>query len=140
MAAVMHEFMVWQDSWLVGVQTIDAQHKKLVSLINQLHEAMRIGQSKTVLTQILASLVDYTRAHFAAEEQLLQTHKYPDLPAHRIEHQKLTSKVLDFQEEFTAGNATLGVDVMQFLSNWLRDHILGTDMKYVPVLRSKISR
>ena len=129
--------MAWQDSWLVGVQVVDSQHKQLVALLNQLHEAMGKGQGRQVAGNILASLIEYTKAHFAAEERLLQINGYPDFVAHKLEHERLTTKVIQFQKDWDAGQVTLSLDIMQFLSDWLRSHILGVDKKYVPFLHSK---
>jgi len=137
MATAAAQFMVWQDSWLVGVKVLDSQHKQLVTLLNELHDAMKSGRGSSIVGGILNSLVSYTHAHFAAEEQLMQMYAYPDFKAHKREHQKLTGQVLDFQEKFSNGTATLSIDVMQFLSSWLQNHILGTDKKYGPFLQSK---
>ena len=127
MAAVAVPFLGWQDSWRVGVRAIDEQHQNLVSLLNQLHEAMRSGRGNTVMGEILAKLISYTKAHFATEEELMQTHGYPEFLAHRAEHHKLTAKVLAFQKEFSAGKVGLSIEVVEFLSGWLKGHILGTD-------------
>jgi hemerythrin len=129
-------FVIWNDSWLVGVKEVDAQHKHLVSLLNQLHEGMSQGHSKDVLGGILDSLVRYTQAHFTAEEKLMEQSKYPDIVAHKREHVELTEKVLEFQKNFTAGRIALGVEVMQFLGSWLQGHIRGSDKKYVPFLHA----
>jgi hemerythrin-like metal-binding protein len=137
MTATANPFLVWKDSWLVGIRVVDSQHKNLVSILNQLHEAMRTGQGKTVLGEILGRLINYTKAHFAAEEGLLEMHGYPQLGPHRLEHEKLTAKVIDFQKQYAAGAVTLSVEVMQFLSDWLQHHILGTDMKYSTFLKAK---
>lgn len=121
---------------MVGVKEVDAQHKHLVSLLNQLHKAMGQGHSKDVLGGVLDSLVRYTQAHFMAEEKLMEQSKYPDLAAHKREHVELTEKVLEFQQSFTAGRIALGVEVMQFLGSWLQGHIRGSDKKYVPFLHA----
>jgi hemerythrin-like metal-binding protein len=121
---------------MVGVEVVDAQHKNLVSLLNQLHEAMSHGHGKDVLEGILANLVRYTQAHFATEEKLMQENGYPDLVTHQREHAELTKKVLDFQKEFAAGRVFIGGEVMKFLGDWLRGHIRGTDKKYVPFLHA----
>ncbi|MGD1098576.1 MAG: hemerythrin domain-containing protein, partial [Bryobacteraceae bacterium] len=74
MATTVTPFVTWNDSWLVGVREIDAQHKNLVSILNQLHEAAMQGHGNDVLGKILDSLVRYTTAHFAAEERLIEQH------------------------------------------------------------------
>ena len=136
MATIATPFVTWNDTWVVGVQEIDAQHKHLVSLLNDLHEAMKQGKGSDIMKNILGSLIQYTKAHFAAEERLMQQSKYPDIVAHKHEHVLLTEKVVAFQNDFEAGRIGIGVEVMQFLGDWLRGHIRGTDKQYVPFLHA----
>jgi hemerythrin len=137
MATLTAPFVVWNESWLIGVQEVDAQHKQLVSLVNQLHQAMSQGKGKEVLGGILDSLILYTQQHFSAEERMLEQNQYPDLLEHKRQHVALTKKVVDFQQEFKGGTMGMSLDIMQFLKTWLQSHILGTDVKYVPLLHSK---
>jgi len=136
MATATAPFVTWNDSLTIGVQEIDAQHKNLVSVLNQLHLAMSQGHGKDVMGTTLNSLVSYTRAHFAAEERIMRQNGYPDIAAHKKEHEALTEKVLTFQHDFDAGRVGMGVDVMQFLGTWLKEHIRGSDRKYVPFLHA----
>lgn len=129
-------FVTWNETWMIGVYQLDAQHKNLIEILNRLHDAMSRGQGKEILKSTLESLVSYTKAHFATEEMLMKQSGYPDLEAHKREHQALTAKVLEFQGNFEAGRIGLGVEVMHFLGSWLQGHIRGTDKKYVPFLNA----
>ncbi|MDD5758093.1 MAG: bacteriohemerythrin [Desulfobulbaceae bacterium] len=129
--------MSWSDSYSTGVAEVDRQHKKLIDLINSLHDAMTKGQAKAVLGKILGELVSYCASHFAMEEKLFDTHGYPEAADHKDKHQKMTAKVLALQSQFEQGKATITLDVMNFLQQWLDKHILGTDKKYGPFLNSK---
>ncbi|HUO29699.1 MAG TPA: bacteriohemerythrin [Bryobacteraceae bacterium] len=137
MTTVVTPFMVWKDTWLVGIREVDAQHKRLVSLLNDLHEGMRQGHGREALGAVLGSLVSYTKAHFAAEERLMQQYGYGELGSHKQEHERLTATVLKYQAEFERSNVALSVEVLQFLRGWLQNHILGTDKRYAPFLQSK---
>jgi hemerythrin len=131
------EIMPWKAEYSVGIRQIDEQHKRLVRLLNELHQAMCEGKSRDVMAGILSQLVDYTKGHFASEERLMQGYSYPGYAAHKVEHDHLTMTVLKFQQELTAGKTVISIAVMDFLKNWLRGHILGTDQKYSPFLKSK---
>lgn len=127
----------WKSEYSVNVKEIDAQHRKLVDMINELNEAMAQGKAKDVLGAILDKLVSYTAGHFALEERLLQTHGYDGYQEHKDKHDKMTAKVLDLQRQFNAGQMSMTIEVMNFLKNWLDKHIVGTDMKYSAFLNSK---
>jgi len=124
----------WKKEYSVNITSIDAQHQKLFAIADELHEAMRGGQARPVLARILDRLVQYTITHFAHEEGLMKLHSYPDLAAHKSEHEALTKQVLDFQSAFQKGDAFISVELMTFLKNWLEKHISGTDMLYSPFL------
>ena len=123
-------YISWTPEWSVEITAFDQQHRRLVDLINQVHEAMRARKSEEVIERVLGELVVYTKTHFAAEETLMATHAYPDLAAHRGEHQALIDKVTDFQEKRRAKMLMLSVDLLEFLTAWLKNHIQKTDKKY----------
>ena len=56
--------------------------------------------------------------------------KYPHAVAHKKEHAVFVQKITDFKKEFEEGRATVSVNILQFLSKWLQNHIKGTDQKY----------
>lgn len=120
----------WDSKMSVSVQKFDDQHKKLVDMVNELDDAMRAGKGKDVMEKILSGLVSYTATHFADEEKLMLAHKYPGYIAHKAEHEALVKKVVGFQGDLKAGKVAMSVEVMQFLKDWLVNHIMGTDKKY----------
>ena len=130
----MHVMFEWKNEYSLSIASIDAQHKKLFAIAEELHEAMRTGQSKPVLSKILDRLVQYTATHFAQEESLMKAHAYPDFAAHRSVHEALKKQVMDFQEKFQAGETFISIELMTFLKDWLEKHIKGTDMRYAPFL------
>jgi hemerythrin len=109
----------------------------LFAIGRELYAAMSAGQGKNALGKILDRLVQYTAMHFAHEERLMQLHKYPNFAAHKAEHDALAKQVIAFQEEFNSGRATMAVQVLQFLKDWLEKHIKGSDMAYVPSLKAQ---
>ena len=129
--------LTWSDKYSVNIREIDQQHQKLFKMINDLDAAMREGRGKQVLGKILNDLIQYTASHFATEEGLMQKHGYPEYEEHKAKHEKMTQKVLDIQREYEAGKATITLDVMKFLQDWLDKHIMGTDRRYGPFLNAK---
>lgn len=127
----------WSDEYSVRVQEMDSQHKKLVAMINDLHDAMKAGKGKDVLEAIIKGVVDYAGVHFADEERLLKTHGYAEHLQQRTKHQELNKQVQEFHRNFGSGKTVLTVEVMQFLKDWLVTHIKGMDKKYGPYLNGK---
>ena len=127
----------WKNEYSINIASIDAQHKKLFAIAEDLHEAMRTGQAKPVLSRLLDRLVQYTMTHFAQEEGLMKLHAYPDFLAHKAAHEALTQRVLKFQRMFEDGETYISIDLMTFLQEWLKNHIQGTDMRYSPFLTQR---
>ena len=129
--------ITWSDTMSVGVAKIDKEHQKLIELINLLHAEMSAGKSNQVMGKVLDELIGYTKGHFAAEEALFRTHSYPQASAHKQEHDALAKKVLDLQAEFKAGRTFIGAPTLNFLRDWLTQHILKQDMAYKLFFGSK---
>jgi hemerythrin len=129
--------MAWSDNLSVNVTQIDEQHKKLVGMLNDLHDAMKQGKGGDTSGKVLSGLVEYVATHFATEEKLMKEHAYPEYLKHKLEHDALTKQALDLQKQFQEGKPVLTVELMKFLKDWLSNHILGTDKKYGPYLNSK---
>lgn len=128
----------WNDNLSVGVATLDADHKKLVGMINELFDAMKAGHGREALGKILDNLVDYTKIHFAREENFFAKTGYPQAVVHKQLHDDLARQVLEVQKKYQAGApGALSLEVMNFLKNWLLTHIQGEDKRYGPYLNSK---
>jgi hemerythrin len=129
--------MTWKEEYSVKINLIDQQHKKLIDLLNQMYDGLRAQKGKEVLGNVLDELVRYTESHFQTEERLMQTHRYPGIESHKLEHHMLVKKVTDFQKELRSGSSSVSIEVMNFLRDWLNNHILGTDKQYVGHFESK---
>ena len=127
----------WNERYSVGIGSIDAQHQTLFRLGAELHAAMTSGQGKAASGKILGRLIQYTASHFAHEERLMRQHDYSGMAAHKAEHDALTKQVLQFQSDFESGNATITVQLLHFLKNWLTHHIDGSDKRYAPYFKDK---
>ena len=127
----------WSEDLSVKVRGIDNQHKRLVELINDLHNAMKEGKGKEKLGTILNELISYTKYHFSSEEKLMQKKNYPSYLQHKEEHDSFTKKVIEFNRQFETGSLFLSNEVLLFLKDWLVEHIKGTDKKYSPYLTAE---
>ncbi len=121
----------WDDELSVEVKEIDDQHKKLIEQLNKLNEAMREGKGKEVAEDILSELVKYTDYHFRTEEKYMKRFDYDGYGEHKRAHENFVEEVTEFQEKFEEGSVGLTVKMMNFLKNWVTEHIDGLDQKYV---------
>jgi hemerythrin len=130
-------FLEWSEKYSMGMDEIDEQHHQLFVLLNRLHKAVVDGAEQGTLGEILDELIDYTVNHFETEENLFKENNYPEYEAHKNQHDDLTGQVVELQNKFREGSATISFEVLDFLSEWLTNHTLDSDQKYVVFMNSK---
>lgn len=131
------DLFVWDQSLAVEIAEIDEQHKVLVGLLNKLHKAMREGKGSEVISAVLCELLEYTDFHFSTEENYFAKFKYPSAKRHTIAHDALRKKVAGFKSKYDNGELKITIDVMFFLKDWLKKHIMESDKRYVPFLKEQ---
>ena len=122
--------VAWDDSYRVGVELFDLQHEKLVRILNELHHAMDRQENRQAQADLLDEFLTYATVHFAAEEKYLRENGYPDYATHRGEHNQFKTQLIDFKSRFDTGQTAMTVSIMQFLKQWLVEHILSADKAY----------
>jgi hemerythrin len=120
----------WSAALSVGVAEIDQQHLKLIAMINELNDAMKVGKGKDALGTIVKKLNDYTITHFKMEEDYFARFRYPDASVHKKEHAAFIKKAHEIKDDLDSGKLSLSIEVMDFLGNWWKNHIQVTDKKY----------
>ncbi|MFO1154318.1 MAG: bacteriohemerythrin [Rhodospirillales bacterium] len=128
----------WTPALAVGVESLDTDHKVLVSLINQLDDAIAAGNPRSTVQRVLDALYDYTVYHFSREEALMRACGYPDIEAHARTHATLRAQVADIRDRYGRSPESIhSREVLSFLKNWLSTHILGRDHLYMPYMADK---
>ncbi|SBV93567.1 putative Hemerythrin [uncultured Alphaproteobacteria bacterium] len=128
-------YVQWSRRFELGVPFIDSDHKVLVGLLNRMNDAARTDGDLADIGGILSGLVDYTRYHFAREERAQDAAGYPDIDEHREQHARLAIEARRLFEAYRRDPGGIEVgDILDFLSDWLMDHILLHDMAIKPYL------
>jgi hemerythrin len=117
----------WKEHYQLGEQKIDREHEELVTLLNELHEALQAGKPRASLGILLRELTRAVDKHFRTEEKLMRRSGYPGLDAHRRQHKSFARKLHGFQEQFQGGHAGLREPLLLEVKDWLRDHLLLSD-------------
>jgi hemerythrin len=120
----------------VGDSYIDDDHRGLIHLINRLHENAEIEGQFDILDDITERLLDYTAFHFRREEQVLHACGYPDLAAHKAEHDQFTASIHENRDALKPETAAVTARALaEYLKAWLNDHILVRDAAYKAVIK-----
>ncbi len=132
-----NSYVTWKDEYSVGVKSLDDDHKRLLYLINSFHTAANYRTDLAFERQALNEVVDYTKTHFAREEKLMQDHAYPDFSLHQRQHEAMISKIGELVQRYEQDRDGTIEELLKYLSEWLVQHILGTDQKYTAHLTSR---
>jgi hemerythrin-like metal-binding protein len=122
----------WTPALSTGVALLDEQHKEIFQWLAELQSAA-VDERTLFGVYSLTRLKHYTRAHFSAEEALMKAAGYPDLAHHAAEHAKFRARLDELQLKSIGQD--ISQDTVEFLTDWLTNHITRTDMAYVPCLK-----
>jgi hemerythrin-like metal-binding protein len=130
-----HEPILWNDSFLTGVDRIDEQHKVLVNTLNEANARLAANVTRELQEQITRDLLSYAISHFETEESLMREYDYVGLSAadaerHRQEHRGFSQQVVALREGLRDGRLVTREELLSFLNNWLVNHILHTDRRF----------
>jgi hemerythrin len=131
----------WNDSYSLGIPSIDDQHKKLLSMMNQFCESLEQdtdprtflggGIAKTAIEDVLNGMTDYAETHFTLEEKYFKEFKYDQAEEHIAKHDEFRGRVVRLKADFAKGKNDVAAEAMAYLSNWLVEHVLTMDRQYV---------
>lgn len=124
--ATIKPLLTWSDALSVICEEIDRQHRKLIDIANRLNHALRAGSGNAICERILDELFKYTATHFAFEEKLMADHHYVHRDAHIAAHRKLIDELSAFKGRHDTGEA-ISIELMNFIRDWLLNHILKVD-------------
>jgi len=117
--------LIWNERFSVGVPAMDAQHQRLIGLINSLRATDDAG----IAFDTIMGMFDYATTHFRAEEELLRQAGYSELQTQLREHKAFLDKAVEFSKKDLA-DPQICSQITGYLRDWLRHHILEEDMKY----------
>jgi hemerythrin len=126
---------LWTDECEVGINSLDADHIIIFSLINHVDDAIRSKANTNTIRSMLRVLIYFAVDHFQREETLMKKNNFPDTDAHMAEHHRI---VMDLQSRLVAfeQNPSSGIsgEIIDVLAAWANGHVLESDMQYRPFL------
>jgi len=121
----------WDNKYSVKVKEIDDQHKKMFDTINHLIDILGSNPTQEQLNEIIKALVEYKQFHFATEEKYFDEFKYEGTEEHKNAHKIFNEKLEEIVKISHGDVATLAFKLVDFLEDWLIDHLMVEDQKYI---------
>ena len=134
----------WTPKMSVGVPELDDDHKGLLAVINQLEIHATNNADAEIVRRSLNWLLRYAQSHFAREQAVLTQCNYPMLSEHIDEHRDFVNlmreTIASFDKNQTPAVIETRDDLVAYLENWWRHHILTEDMKYKRFAEENVTR
>ena len=124
----------WKDEYVLGIEEIDNQHRRLIEIANQIYAIMqdqwRTDKYNQIL-EVLTELKDYTVYHFKAEEEYMAQIGYKKRFSHALEHSAFVAKLnaVDLSEIDESQDKYL-LELLGVITDWVVKHIMTTDRLY----------
>ena len=116
----------WKDSYSVGIEAVDHEHKELIGLINRLHDRLTAKHEAATIAGFLGDILRGISAHFALEEHFMRDHRYDQLPQHKADHERLLDEIRDIMDDYeadpSAGTAALSARLDAWFSRHFETH------------------
>lgn len=129
--------IAWSNGLSVGIQEIDLQHRRLIELFGELDRAVAQGADKEFMAKALKELNAYVREHFTLEERWMSRHGYPRLAEHAAQHESFIEKLLHFELDFLRGESGVSREILDYLEDWLKEHVSVQDQDYARYFQEK---
>lgn len=134
--------LVWDETFILGIDEIDQQHKTIIEQFSRLSDAVQSGDSSEALAEMTRFLVEYATMHFATEEKYMQQYGYPDIEIQRNEHAEFTCDADMFMNKIDAEGASrkLGIEISGKMVKWLINHVRNHDRDMVDYVRGEMAK
>ncbi len=129
--------VTWSDNYSINVAEIDAQHQKILELVNDLHSAVESCIDKEELREKLSALVEFTDHHFSTEDRLMKKHGYPGFKGHHREHRQLIGHLKELVKAVSKGKRPTFYSDYDVSTDWALTHIRDYDSGLGVFLNSK---
>ncbi len=124
------DLIPWVKAMELGLPEMDAQHQRLVDIINRLHRAVSGDAGDADVLSLVDELMDYTRYHFQAEEDMMRRLEFSDLEPHRRAHMAFAEQAQGLAERARRGEPGVAQELLSVLRDWLVRHIMVADRRY----------
>ena len=119
--------------YYIGIEMIDEEHKQLFKYADEAYELLNdefTPDKYDKIEAILIKLRDYTEKHFTDEENYMESINYKKLFTQKIKHHEFISKLdefIDLHKSETEDQDKQIMDILEYLTEWLVNHILYVD-------------
>ena len=121
----------WNDKFSMGISIIDEDHKKFIDILNKAIFAKEHNDNPEEVKEVLYRITNYAFNHFLTEEAFMIEFDYPDYKSHKEEHSAFSEKMTEYCNRVNEGDCHISNELVEYLKQWIVNHIQVTDRQYV---------
>ncbi len=121
----------WNKEYNINISIIDVDHKRFVDIVNKAIIAKQGGKSPEEIQEILNEMIQHAKTHFKTEETYMKEFNYPEYQCHIEEHRDFSLRTNAYLDRVINGDCNIANEILEYLKQWLINHIQGTDKKYL---------
>lgn len=125
----------WEKKFSVDIEEIDMHQKKMFELFNQLIDMKKSNTDIKECINMITEINEYSKLYFSTEERHLKKKGYPDFQTHAKTHRQFAKLSITMRRELAENEEALTFEAIEEMRNWLINHILTTDVLFIPFLR-----
>lgn len=125
----------WDEKYSVGISIIDEEHKELIRIMNEAIVVKQHDDNFDEISKLLKELTAYALKHFSTEESFMAEFNYAEFQYHKEEHHDFSKKCIAYCNRVIEGDRHIANEILEYLKQWLVNHIQITDRKYIECFR-----
>jgi len=131
--------MEWKEEYALGIPVVDAQHKQLFRLSDELDAALQEGIQREEVDAMLVHMGEYASRHFTMEEKYMTTSQYPGLAEQQETHRAFAARFAELHQEVKENGLSqeLTNNLQRELTDWVREHVTGLDQRFGAYYRER---
>lgn len=136
------QYIKWSDSFSMGIQLIDDQHKYLLDFVNELfnHVTGNEKEERAYFKDVIHTAMQSIKEHFQTEEKLMMVTNFSGYLEHKKAHDDFTMTMTDSIKDFDAGMRLVLEKHASYLKDWVFDHLAVMDTQYAAYFRKIATR
>lgn len=145
----MGSFINLREEWLLGIDTLDDQHREISEGLNRISEVSdeysRLDNEEKekqgeLLSELIDALYGKTREHFKFEENMMKDEGYPGYAEHAREHAMLLAELkTTIAARLESGRVSVDPDIFKALKSWFIVHLTQSDRNFAHYITLKKS-
>jgi hemerythrin len=130
-------FFLWKDSFSIGNDVIDRQHRLFLEMLNEYYDSGSGATKDSIDDRLIVRIREYATMHFRFEEELMREAGYTETEHQQKQHVYFESLVSDLESSHRKGRTDDLKRLLTLLKDWFLQHILEEDMKFVPHIKPR---